>query len=104
MIYTMKNILTDKSAVMDAIFIMISGLFFLGVVVWIIFPIENYIANTMVEMGAHKVEVQFIQKMMAWSILIMGISLVLYGFMRAFKTTFDQGQGQLPPTVIQRRL
>lgn len=89
-----KRFHNDEHGLISAMLFVITGLFFIAVVVWFIFPIENFIANTMVEYGAPLTQTRFTQRMMAWSIGGIGVAMVVYGFMRVYRKTFDSGYNQ----------
>lgn len=90
----MKSLWNDESGIaqiLEAWVMIIFGLFIIGVAVILILPINNYIANTMVELGAPLTTTSWIQRAAAWSLGVMGVGLIIYGVSYAYKNEFDQG-------------
>lgn len=87
-----KALINDEGAVLIAWIAVLTGLFFLSIVVLFILPITNLIAEQMIELGGPYTQISFIRRMSAWSLGIMGVGLVAYGLMRSYRKVPDQGR------------
>lgn len=90
-IRTRTEFIKDERAILDSWVFVILGLFIIIVVYVLLVPITNMLAWQMIELGAPANPINWIRKMMAWGLGVMGAGLVIYGIMRSYKTTYDQG-------------
>jgi len=70
--------------VMIGIFILIVAYLF-GV------PLDNMIAQKMIELGSPAAPTIFLQQMIVWVFVGMGVLLILYGFVSGYRKTTDTG-------------
>lgn len=86
-----RDLIKDERAILDSWVFVIFGLFILLVAYILLVPIDNMIAYRMIELGGPVNPINWVRKMMAWGFGVMGVGLIIYGVMRSYKSTYDQG-------------
>ena len=60
-------------------------------------PMNYILASTLVEHGAPAAQVFFLEKLLVWTFVGMGLLLIIYGFMYGYKKTTDTGYIEYDP-------
>jgi len=81
----------ESGSIVDWLLVLV-GLFFLGIAYSFTIPIGNVLINIFIENGAEVAQMMFIRKMNIWGFALIGVLLMVIGFMSSYRKTYDQGQ------------
>ena len=87
----MRKIISDESGTLWAWVEVLLGLFILLVAYVVGVPLDNFIAKSMIELGAPLAPTEFLQKLLVWTFVGMGVLLMLFGYASSYKKTSDTG-------------
>jgi hypothetical protein len=87
----MKNLINDKSAIMNPIISCIISLAIVAIMYWMFMPLLWFITNTLIGMGAPAATTLFYMKMAQWGFILFAAAALIVLIAKIYRQTHDTG-------------